>query len=342
MVNARITGIGSGLPEFVLSNSDLVKWHGHRDPQWIEERFGIRERRSCYDVLRGEHVTDEHLLCVDAGKEALEEAGLTADRLDALVLLTNSPMHVVFPDPACRLHDALGMTERAQALTVTAGCAGTLNGLLMAHAYISSELASSVLVVTASSALSAYAQPHLRERMWLFASIFGDGASALVVQAGRDDDTGLCPPFQWGTDAENDVAHTRFGGSAEPVTPANADEAAWDHPEFDFRKVPGNLDSVFTRLYEEARDAPLLDGGPPDWVLFNMSNGPTQRRWLQEQGIPAERSHFNIESVGNCGAASLGLLLHDFIRERHPQPGDLALLMSVGTGLQYASAFYRF
>lgn len=342
MTCVRMTGFGVALPPVEISNHDLVAWHGRRDPQWFEERMGVRTGYSCRRLDTGEALSDEYRLSVEACGRALEDAGVEADQVDALVLATISPPHVVFPDPACPVHHGLGMRNSAQALTLTTGCAGTLNGLLLAESYIRSGLARTVLVVSASTMLSGYVRPHLRDEMWLFASIFGDAVSAVVLRAEPGREAGVCGPRAWGTDADRDVARSRFGGSAAPLTPDNIAEAVHDYPHFDFRAVPGNLRDTFSRLYTEALAAPDMRGRRPDWVLFNMSNGRVQRQWLAEQGIPRETSYFNIERVGNCGAASLGVLLHDFVRARMPRPGDLALMMSVGPGLQYASATYRF
>jgi 3-oxoacyl-[acyl-carrier-protein] synthase III len=106
--------------------------------------------------------------------------------------------------------------------------------------------------------------------------------------------------------------------------------------------VPENLKAGLTHLYGRAVPRDEKEDERPDWVLFNMSNARVQEEWLREQEIGIERSYFNQERVGNCGAASLGLVLGEFVEERRPAPGQLALLLSVGTGLQYAGVFYRF
>lgn len=59
-------------------------------------------------------------------------------------------------------------------------------------------------------------------------------------------------------------------------------------------------------------------------------------------GIPESRSYFNIERYGNCIAASLGLVLDDFMHSGRPQPGDLGIVMSIGSGLQCGGALYQF
>jgi 3-oxoacyl-[acyl-carrier-protein] synthase-3 len=79
-----------------------------------------------------------------------------------------------------------------------------------------------------------------------------------------------------------------------------------------------------------------------DWVIFNMSNAQHQRRWLQGMGIPEERSFFNMEHHGNCAAASLALVLHDFLHAGRHKSGETVSLLCVGTGLQSGGVLYRF
>jgi len=148
--------------------------------------------------------------------------------------------------------------------------------------------------------------------------------------------------FFTGANPDQDVAEMRFGGTKRPLHSGNVVEALAGFVNFNFRAVPGNLKTGFTQLYGQSGTRDEKEHEQPDWVLFNMSNARVLEEWLREQRIGADRSYFNQERVGNCGAASLGLVLGEFVEERKPAPGQLALLLSVGTGLQYAGVFYRF
>jgi 3-oxoacyl-[acyl-carrier-protein] synthase-3 len=281
------------------------------------------------------------MLAAEASQRALDDAGLTIADIDAILFATISPTHNVFPDSACTLHSALGASRRTSALTLTTGCSGTLNALALANGLIASGQAAHVLV-SSTSMMSSYFRPHLRDRTWLYASIFGDGASSIVVGPGGAPGERGFSAFLLGADQRHDVAKKRYGGARLPLEPEATEAALRDHLDIALREVPGNLEREFTYIYGALLDRHRLGPADVDWVLFNMSNGKVQREWVRQARIPADRCFFNIAELGNCGAASLGLAIHDFVRSGVWKAGDLALLMSTGTGLQFGGVLYRF
>ena len=83
-----VLGTGSGTPPRVLSNADLEGMVDTSD-EWIVTRTGIRERR----IVDGQATSD---LAIDAARNALAAAGVTADRVEMILVAT------VTPDEACR------------------------------------------------------------------------------------------------------------------------------------------------------------------------------------------------------------------------------------------------
>ena len=80
---AVINGLGVAVPEGIVTNDDLSKTLDTSD-QWIRERTGIRERR----IARA----DETLtgLCHAASCQALDQAGISVNDVDAIVCATVS------------------------------------------------------------------------------------------------------------------------------------------------------------------------------------------------------------------------------------------------------------
>ena len=349
----RLTGVvmkafGESLPPTQFTNEDVARWHGRRDADWIHEKIGNRFRNTLFDFRSNQLCTDldEDDLAYEASQRALKTGALSIEDIEAILFATISPTHNVFPDSACTLHRRLDAPPNTAAITLTTGCAGTLNAMMLASSMVQCGQARNVLVCS-TSAMSAYIRPDLKDAMWLYGSIFGDGASAIVVGSdtsadGSHKETRGFSSFFTGANPDQDVAEMRFGGTKRPLHSGNTVEALADFVNFNFRAVPENLKAGFTYLYGRAVPRDEKEHEHPDWVLFNMSNARVQEEWLREQRIGADRSYFNQERVGNCGAASLGLVLGEFVEERKPAPGQLALLLSVGTGLQYAGVFYRF
>ena len=338
--NVIIRGTGKALPRNCSTTDDVWAWHGKKDPAWLNDRFGIDTRYTRFDYRTGKlDDQDEDDLSHEAAIAALTDAGLHIEEVQAIIQTSITPNHAGLPDPACVLHRRLGASSNTLALMVISACAGTLNGLMLASALVRSGQAKNVLVC-ASSTYSSFNRPELIDRNWMHSVIFGDAAAAVVVSA-SDDERGFSS-FHMGADNHNDIGVKKFGGSKHPVSRANIDEALLDFHDLDLRKVPQNLHNKFTAIYERVLEQEGVRAEDLDWVLFNMSNGPAQRGWLRTMGIPESKSYFNIERYGNCIAASLGLVLDDFTHSGRPRPGDLGIVMSIGSGLQFGGALYRF
>lgn len=336
-----IRGTGKALPRNCFTTEDVWSWHRKRDPAWLRDRFGIDTRYTRFDYRTGQlDEQDEDDLAHAAAVAALGDAGLHIEEVQAILTTSITPSHPGLPDPACVLHRRLGASRDTLALMVLSACAGTLNGLMLATSLVRSGQAKNVLVC-ASSTYSSFNRPELIDSNWLHSVIFGDAAAAIVVSAAEGEPRGFSD-FYMGADNHNDIGVKKYGGSKHVVGPGNLGEALGDFYNLDLRKVPENLHCKFTCVYERVLARHGLTGDDLDWVLFNMSNGPAQRAWLRARDIPEEKSYFNIERYGNCIAASLGLVLDDFLRSRRPRPGDLGILMSIGSGLQFGGALYRF
>ena len=115
VTRTMITGTGSFLPEKVLTNADLEKMVDTTD-EWFIARSGIRERR----MASPEHATSD--LATEAGKNALEMAGIQAHELDLIIVATLSPDHF-FPSTAGLVQRNLGAIEAA-AFDLEAACTG--------------------------------------------------------------------------------------------------------------------------------------------------------------------------------------------------------------------------
>lgn len=342
--NVVIRGTGKALPPLCFKMEDVWAWHQKKDVAWLNDRFGIDTRYARYDYKNDRlDDIDEDDLAEQAARAALADAKLDIDDVQYIIQASITPSHPGLPDPSCILHRRLGAGPHCGALMVLSSCAGTLNGLMLASSLIRSGQARNVLVC-GSSTYTSYNKPELREENWMHSVIFGDAAAAMIVSAADEAgsaQTGFSD-FYMGADPMNDIGVKKFGGSKHILTEQNRAEAMLDHFRLDLRKVPENLHNKFTHIYQQMKQRHNLDDADLDWVLFNMSNGPAQRRWLQAMEIPESKSFFNIEKYGNCIAASLGLVLDDFLHSGRPQRGDRALIMSIGSGLQYGGALYQF
>ena len=133
-----------------------------------------------------------------------------------------------------------------------------------------------------------------------------------------------------------------YGGSKRPPEPHNIDEVMNDFLQIDFRAVPDNISRKLDYVYKNVMAMTNIRTSEIDRILLNQANAVQQKQWIVDTGFPPEKAFSNMEQLGNCAAASLGLAIHDFIHQEKPGEGELALIMALGTGLQYGGALYRF
>jgi len=320
---ARIAGIGSYLPERVLTNSELEQVVDTTD-EWIVARTGIRERRV---VAAGEATSD---LAVRAASRACDDAGCTPDDIDLLVVGTSTP-DMMFPSTACLVQAALNLT--CPAYDLNAACSGFVFALHSAATAIESGRVDRVLVIGAD-ALTRHVDFTDRATCVLF----GDGAGALVLEA--SDEPGVLG-ISLGSDGRGaDLLKVPAGGSALPEPVAETGEGSrfllMNGSEV-FRFAVGAIPSA-TRSALEASGLAVAD---LNWLVPHQANQRILNTIASRLGVPAERVFSNVATTGNTSAASIPLALDDLYTSGRIAPGDRIALVGFGAGLTWGAAIVR-
>src|SRR5271169_4742814 len=135
-----ITGVGSYVPEKILTNADLEKMVETSD-EWITTRTGIKERRI---AAQDEFTSD---MAAKAALRAMKMAGVTADKINLIIIATVTP-DMPFPSTACLVQHKIG-AKKAAAFDLEAACSGFIYGIEVAKQFIISHTYDTVLVVGA-------------------------------------------------------------------------------------------------------------------------------------------------------------------------------------------------
>ena len=175
----RVLGVGSAVPDKVLTNFDLEKMVDTSD-EWITQRTGIKERRIADDGM----ATSD--LGVAAGRKALESAGVEAEELDLIIIATMSPDEML-PACACHVQDRLG-AKNAGAYDLSAACAGFVYGFSAGTDFVRAREDAKALVIGAECLTKL---TDFTDRTSCI--IFGDGAGAVVRRPGMRSPGGLPP-----------------------------------------------------------------------------------------------------------------------------------------------------
>lgn len=132
-----ICGTGACLPERILDNNEIAKFVDTSD-QWIRERTGVGQRR----IAREETTVS---MAAEAGRQAVEEAGISPEKIDMIITATATPDQI-FPCAACGIQKELGAAN-AVCFDMNAACSGFLFAYQTAQAYISSGICRNILVI---------------------------------------------------------------------------------------------------------------------------------------------------------------------------------------------------
>jgi 3-oxoacyl-[acyl-carrier-protein] synthase-3 len=312
-MRAKIIGVGSCVPEKIVTNDDLAKFVDTND-EWIQTRTGIRERRV------SDEKTSTSDLAMTAAEKALKASGLTAAELDLIIIGTTSPDYL-FPSVACLLQNRLSATKAA-AFDVSAACSGFNYALAIASQFIETGTYKNILVVGADT-LTKYLNWQDRGTCILF----GDGAGAVVLTA--DNEFGILASW---LKAEGQLGHNlimRGAGSRDP-------ELKGEHGRF----MTMNGKDVFkfaVRVLEESINAVLDQAGLKvediDLLIPHQANVRIIDHVSKKVGLPKEKVYINLHKYGNTSAASIPLALDEALAEGKIKNGDIVVLSGFGAGL---------
>ena len=325
MKRARIVGTGAYLPAEVVTNDDLSKVLDTTD-EWIRKRTGIKER---HRAAPDEATAD---LAMHASQQAMANAGVGADELDAILCCTVTP-DMILPASGNLLQAKLG-ADKAAACDINAACSGFLYGLATGNAFIQTGLYETVLVVGAEKCTSLLTYKH-RDTDVLFA----DGAGAVVLRA-EEGDRGVLSMYLGSDGANHEILCLPKGGSLHPLSPENIN----DDPYKIFMDGPQVFKRAVVKFSEAINKALEATGlGLDDIALFvpHQANARITEAVCERLKFPAERVISNVHKTGNTVAASIPLALHEANAAGRINEGDYVLLASFGAGLTWGSSIIR-
>lgn len=317
-----ITGVGSYVPERILTNAELERMVNTTD-SWITTRTGIRERR-----LAAPHEATSDLAAA-AARQALAHAGVTAESVDLIIVATITP-DMLFPSVACLVQTKIG-AHRAAAFDVEAACSGFIYALEIGQQFIMSHTYDTVLVIGAEK-LSSIIDWTDRNTCVLF----GDGAGAVVLQ-NRPKSHGLLTACMGADGRKAGLLSMPAGGSLIPAT-AESVGARLHYLRMDGRETFKNAVLAMGTAAQEALQRCELSIEQIRCIIPHQANRRIISAVTERLGAPEDRVFVNVDRYGNTSAASVAIALDEVVRQGKVQRGDLLLLLVFGAGLTWGSA----
>lgn len=321
-LDSIIAGCGSYLPARVVTNAELATRIDTSD-EWIVKRTGIHARHIAAD---GEMTSD---LAAHAARAALENAGITAVDVDAVIVATTTPDRT-FPATAARVQAALNMPDSSFAFDIQAVCSGFIYALAVADNFIKAGQVRTVLVIGAET-LSRILNWQDRSTCVLF----GDGAGAVVLQAASADQQqrGILSTHLHSDGKHFDLLCTD-GGAGSTGT---VGQICMEGREI-FRHAVQRLSEVV----DEVLVANNLAAEAIDWLVPHQANRRIIESTAQKLNLPMERVILTLDSHANTSAASIPLALSAAVNDGRIKRGQLLLLEAMGGGFTWGAALVRY
>lgn len=332
--HTRILGLGAYRPDVIVTNEDICQWIDSSD-EWIRQRTGIVTRH------RANKDTSVIDMAEAAAKAALEDAGIEASQLGAVLVSTVTHPYAT-PSAAAQLADRIGATP-APAYDISAACAGYCYGIAQADALVHAGTADYVLVVGVEK-LSDFIDNSERTISFLL----GDGAGAVVV--GPSDAPGIGPSV-WGSDGSKhesirmthsllDVRDISLAAlsEGESALAAAAESAIWPTMRQDGPTVFRWAVWEMAKVAQQALDAAGIRAEDLVAFLPHQANIRIIDEMVKQLGLP---EHVvvarDIVDAGNTSAASIPLAMHRVLAENPSLSGGLALQIGFGAGLVFGA-----
>ena len=316
-----IVGIGSYLPERVLTNADLERIVDTTD-EWIISRTGIRERRM---AAEGEHTST---MATAASRIALERAGVAAGDLDLIIVATITP-DMPFPATACLVQEELG-AAKAAAFDLEAACTGFLYALEIGRQFIESGTHKNVLIIGAEK-LSSIIDWKDRNTCVLF----GDGAGAAVLRR-RKGARGVLATRLGSDGGKADALAMPGGGCRQPATVDSVNERI-HFLKMEGKEVFKNAVNAMTAAAQEVLERSGLGIGDIRCIIPHQANQRIISAVGDRLGATEGQVFVNLQKYGNTSAASVAIALDEAVREGKIERGDKILLVAFGAGLTWGA-----
>ncbi|WP_122817591.1 beta-ketoacyl-ACP synthase 3 [Nocardioides pantholopis] len=319
-----ILGTGVFVPPRRVTNDELVRTLDTTD-EWIRRRTGIRERRWLDPALTA---TD---MMVAAGGDALAAAGVAPADLGAVVVATftgDQPL----PSNAVTVASRLGATGACPLDLNQAACAGGVLGIWTAAHLVAAAPTRPVLVI-GSEVLSRVTDPEDRSTR----VFFGDAAGAVVL--GTVPEGAGLEAWHVGAELSHDVG-IRAGGASRPVDPGAVDRrehylhmdgrTVWDMAT---RNLPASVRAACAAGAVALEDV--------DRFVFHQANLNIVHAAMDALARPRDLAAVNVDRLGNTGAATVFLALHESVTENAVRPGDRVVISAIGAGFIWGSLVLR-
>lgn len=324
MKRAVIVGTGMYAPERVVLNEEFNKMYGKDVDTFLREKRNIFQRR----YMSAEQATSD--LIVPAAEEAMKNASVEAKDIDLIIVSTDTPDYLS-PSTAAVVQYKMGL-KNAGAFDVNSACAGFVTALDMAGKYIAADPQYRNILVVGAYGMTKY----LNFDDFKIATLFADGAGAVVLQARDGGEAGLMTSTLFADGQYHDYMGVYAGGTHMPMTHEVLEKR--EHLLNFAKKIPIETNGTqWPRLTNILLDRIQKKASDIDHFFLTQINIQSIHEALDNLGLPHSKSHNVMDRYGYTGSACIPMALHDAVAQHKLKKGQLVFMLGSGGGLSMAA-----
>ncbi|WP_432799199.1 beta-ketoacyl-ACP synthase III [Poriferisphaera sp. WC338] len=323
----KISGTGMCLPKKVLSNDDLAKIVDTND-EWIIQRTGIKTR----------HISEPHEktsdLATSAIREALERADMQPSDLD-LVIVATMTQDMICPATAATVVQKLGAIP-CGAFDMNIACTGFVAAMNAASSMIESGFYKHIAVVGADTLSSIVDWDDRRTCV-----LFGDAAGAAILSVSDDPEQGCLYQGLWSDGERGQALFVPREEADIPNGEENTFSGKYDKLQMNGKAVYKFAVNALADCVDLALKETGLTSDQVKMVVPHQSNLRMLTSAWKKLGFKGEKVYVNIDRFGNTSAATVGVCLHELVRDGVVKEGDYVIFVAQGGGLSWGSALWK-
>ena len=322
--NVKIIGTGSYVPELIYTN-EYLETIVPTNAKWIEDNLGIKERR----IALPEQATSD--LASEAGLKAIENAGLSPNDIELIIVATATPDRLA-PSTAAIVQDKI-KAYKAVAFDLAAVCSGFLFSISAASQFIATGIYNNALVIGADT-FSKITDWSSRNCVF-----FGDGAGAAVLTHTETDSGFLA--FRLYTDGRGKWNFTIPGGGSEfPLTHENVD-AGYRYFQMNGKAVYETAITALPKAINQVLKDTGLSINDIDYMIPHQPSIKILKDTAKIIGLPFEKVMTNMDRYANTSGGTIPILLDEVNRAGKLKSGTIVLFAAVGSGWTYGASIMK-
>ncbi|MCO5113120.1 MAG: ketoacyl-ACP synthase III [Bdellovibrionaceae bacterium] len=320
---ATIVGTGLSTGARLIENSYFDEKYQKDISTFLREKRNIHQR---YFMDETQSTSD---LVVSAAEKALKRAGLTAQDINLIIVATDTPDYLS-PSTAAVVQHKLG-AKNAGVFDLNTACAGFVTALDVAQKYIATEVSYKNILVVGAYGMSRY----LNWDDYKIASMFADGAGAVIVSA-AEDTQGIMATELYADGQYYDYMGVYAGGTAMPISHDAIEKK--EHLLNFAKKIPTETNAIqWPRLSRNLLDRIQKTSQDIDHFFLTQLNIDTINAALDELGVARSKSHNVMDKFGYTGSACIPMALADAVEQKKLKKGDLVFMLGSGGGMSMAA-----